>query len=99
MATRILCPAAIAIRAIGRLLRLIRKAPAAPDKCPEKEHPAGWRRSAARAYSVRREREPKRRNVQLRAAEESPRSKCVRVNLSARILRRDVARRVPRKAR
>src|SRR5258708_31485989 len=98
MATRTPCPAAIAGRAIGALPRLIRTAPAAPGRRPEKERPAGWLRSEARAYFARREREPKRRNVPRRAAAQPSLSICARVNLSARILPRDEARRVPQRA-
>src|SRR5260370_40118016 len=85
MATRTPCPAAIAGRAIGALPRLIRTAPAAPGRCPEKERHAEWRRSEARAYFARRGREPKRRNVPRRAEAELSLSRCARVNLSARI--------------
>src|SRR5260370_42510440 len=98
MATRTLCPAAAAGRAIGALPRLIRTALAAPGRCPEKEPPAGWRRSEARAYFVRRGREPRRRNVPRRAEAEPSLSRCARVNLSARIPPRDEARRVPQRA-
>src|ERR1700680_2921241 len=69
-ATRTPFPAAIAIRAIEALPRSIRTAPAAPDRCPEKERPGEWRQSEARAYFVHREREPERHNVPRRAAEE-----------------------------
>src|SRR5260370_31329066 len=81
MATRTPCPEAIAGRAIGALPRLIRTAPAAPGRLPEKERPAGWRRSETRAYFVRRGREPKRRNVPRQAATALPPS---RYNLARR---------------
>src|SRR5882762_714723 len=91
-------PAATAGRAIGALPRLNRTAPVAPDRCLKRERPAGWRRSEARAYLARRGRELKRRNVPRPAAKEPLLSRCVRVNLSARILLRDAARRVPQRA-
>src|SRR5258708_19263992 len=99
MATRTPCPAAIAGRAIGALPGLIRTAPAAPGRRPEKERPAGWRRSEARAYFARREREPKRRNVLRRAAAALPLSKYILARQFDGILRRGVEGRARRRAR